>query len=307
MKRINYGDLEAFVAIARTGSFRKAAAERGISGPAMSQALRNIEEQLGVRLLNRTTRSIALTEAGEALLAQVSEAFNDIGEAIERVQSLRGEVAGRVRINAPAPAIKFILAPLVADFLKLYPAVSIELISDASFVDMVSKGFDAGVRFGSDIPRDMIAIPIGVPLQYVVIGSPGYLKQRGIPQHPQELMDHDCILFRFPGGSIFEWSFRKGKEEFSLTPEGRYIVNDAHLMVSAACADVGLARVLVDYAQAELNEGKLMTLLEDWTPPINQWSLYFPSRRQMPAALRAFVDFVKTHSTDKASDLTNVI
>lgn len=294
--RINFSDLEAFVAIARAGSFRKAAAERGVSGPAMSQALRNVEEQLGMRLLNRTTRSIALTQAGETLLNHAGQAFDNIGAAVDAVQQLRNEVAGRVRINAPAPAIEFILAPLIPEFLKAYPGVSVELISDASFIDMVSAGFDAGVRFGSDIARDMIAVPIGCPLRYVIVGSPGYFEERRVPEHPKELVNYECIQFRFPGGSIFDWSFRKGDESFELTPKGPYTVNDARHAVSAARAGIGMARVLIDYAKPDVDSGMLVQVLNDWTPPINRWSLYYPSRKQMPAALRAFVDFVKAQS-----------
>lgn len=294
MRRVNYADLEAFIAIARTKSFRKAAAERGVSGPAMSQSLRNIEEQLGVRLLNRTTRSIALTEAGEALLSRVSHAFDDIGGAIEFVQSLQGEVAGRVRINSPAPAVKYILAPLVEKFLKLYPAVSFELISDASFVDVVGEGFDAGVRFSCDIPKDMVAIPIGRPLNFAILASPSYLKKHGEPKHPLEISDHECILFRFPGGSLYEWTFFNGEEQYEFTPEGRYIVNDSQVMINAACADLGLIRALIDYARTEIDNGDLVQVLTDWTPAVDQWSLYFPSRKQMPAALRAFIDFIKS-------------
>ncbi|VUD64451.1 HTH-type transcriptional regulator PgrR [Thalassocella blandensis] len=296
VRRVNYSDLEAFITIARTRSFRKAATERGVSGPAMSQALRNLEEQLGVRLLNRTTRSIALTEAGEALLARASHAFEDIGDALEHVQSLQGEVAGRIRINAPAPATRFILAPLVEDFIKQHPAVSFELISDASFVDVVGEGFDAGVRFACDIPKDMIAIPIGAPLHFVILGSPSYFEQHGVPQHPLDIMEHECILFRFPGGSLYEWTFSKGKEEYEFIPEGRYTLNDSHVMISAACAGVGLIRALVDYAQEEIHTGKLVQVLNEWTPAVDQWSLYVPSRKQMPAALRAFIDFIKSRN-----------
>ncbi|WP_404420370.1 LysR family transcriptional regulator [Thalassospira australica] len=293
MKKLNFGDLEAFVAIAKAGSFRKAAIDRGVSGPAMSQALRNLEEQLGVRLLNRTTRSIALTEAGEQLLGKLSIAFETIGSAVEATKTQHGNVTGRLRINAPAPAVEFVLAPVVPEFLAAYPGVSVELISDANRVDMVGEGFDAGVRFGRDIDADMIAVPIGGALRYIVAGSPDYLSRRGVPGHPKELVEHDCIRFRFPSGNIFDWSFRKGEEEYTLTPDGPYTVNDAHHAVRAACAGVGLSWTLIDFARPDIEAGRLVQLLDDWTPYINPWSLYYPSKRHMPAALRAFIDFLK--------------
>lgn len=296
MRRINFSDLEAFVAIVRAGSFRKAAAERGVSGPAMSQALQNIEDQLGMRLLNRTTRSIALTEAGDMLMSRVSISFDNIREAVDAVQSLRGETVGRLRINAPMPAVDFVLSPLLPAFLKTYPGVSVELIADNSLVDMVSEGFDAGVRYGSDIARDMIAVPIGKPLKYIVVGAPDYFAAHEMPVHPRDLLNHDCIKIRFPGGAYFEWDFRKGDEEFNLLPDGRFTTSDARRAISAALSGVGLAFIIDGYALPELETGKLVQVLEDWTPATNRWSLYYPSRRQMPAALRAFIDFVKQHA-----------
>lgn len=301
MRRVSLGDLEIFAAIARARSFRKAAIERGVSASALSQVLRNLEERLGVRLLNRTTRSVSLTEAGEALLRRLRPALQDVDQAIEAVYAFRRTPAGTLRINAPAPAVEFVLGPLIAPFLAAYPDIAFEIISDAAYVDIVESGFDAGVRFGEELARDMIAVPLGPPLDYAVVAAPGYLAKHGRPAEPDDLLGHNCIRHRFPGGTIFEWSFKKADREVSITPEGRLTVNDSRQVIRAAREGVGLARVLVDYVQAELQAGQLVRVLQDWCPLLSSWFLYYPSRRQMPPAMRAFLDFIKA-PTDRPAD-----
>lgn len=293
MRSVSLSELEIFAAIARARSFRRAATERGVSASALSQALRNLEERLGVRLLNRTTRSVALTEAGEALLRRLRPALDDVGEAIAAVYAFRGTPAGTLRINAPAPAVEFILGPLIAPFLEAYPDITLEIVTDAAFIDIVESGFDAGVRFGEELARDMIAVPLGPPLDYAVLAAPAYLAKRGRPAGPDDLIGHTCIRQRFPGGSIFEWRFEKAGRAVSIHPEGRLTVSDSRQAIRAAREGVGLARTLVDYARDDLKAGRLVRVLQDWCPPLPSWFLYYPSRRQLPPAMRAFLDFIK--------------
>ncbi len=203
MRRPNLAELEVFAAVAEARSFRGAAAERGVSASALSQTIRNLEERIGVRLLNRTTRSVAPTEAGEKLLRRLRGALREVAEAVDHIDDYRRKPTGTVRINAPAPAIEFVLAPLAKAFLDEYPDVALELISDAAKIDIVDSGFDAGVRFGEELARDMIAVPLGPPLQYIVIGAPAYFAHHGMPSGPDDLLRHACIRQRFPGGTIF--------------------------------------------------------------------------------------------------------
>jgi DNA-binding transcriptional LysR family regulator len=247
---------------------------------------------MGVRLLNRTTRSVAPTEAGERLLERLRPALAEITEAVDTVNGFRQRPTGTVRINAPVPAIEFILAPIAKAFLETHPDVSLELISDAARVDIVDGGFDAGVRFGEDLARDMIAVPLGGPLRYLVLGTPEYLERHGRPQKPEELLRHRCIRHRFPGGSIFVWRFEKGGREVTITPEGPLTVNDPHIGLRAGLDGIGLVRLVEDYVRPAIEDGRLMPVLEDWCPRLPSWFLYYPSRRQMPSALRAFLDFL---------------
>lgn len=293
MKSVNIGDLETFTAIARCGSFRKAATERGVSASALSQTMRQLEDRLGVRLLNRTTRSVALTQAGERLLGRLSPALDQVHEAVDEVNSFRQTPTGTVRINAPAPAVEHILAPLITPFLQEYPELGLEIISDAAMVDIVAGGFDAGVRFGKQLARDMIAVPLGPSLRYVVVGSPSYLALHGTPRKPADLLAHACIRQRFPGGTIFNWEFEKASKTETITPEGRLTLNDARHIAQAATDGLGLGRVLEEFVRPPLFEGRLVEVLADWSPRIPSWYLYYVSRRHTPAALRAFLDFIR--------------
>lgn len=298
MKGPNLAELEVFTAVAEARSFRKAATDRGVSASALSQSLRNLEERLGVRLLNRTTRSVAPTEAGEQLLRRLRPALSEVSEAVDAVNSFRQKPTGTVRINAPAPAIEFILAPMAKPFLEAYPDVALELISDAAKVDIVDSGFDAGVRFDQELARDMIAVPLGQSLRYVIIGNPHYLAAQGTPAEPDDLLQHFCIRQRFPGGTIFSWRFERDGRSVTIVPAGRLTVNDAHQAVRAAGDGLGLARVLEDYAAPLIETGRVVTVLDDWCPRVPSWFLYYPSRRQMPSAMRAFLDFIASRRRD---------
>lgn len=285
-------ELEAFAAVARARSFRGAAAARGVSASALSLTIRHLEERLGLRLLHRTTRAVAPTEAGERLLERLGPALDDIGAALDMLNAYRDKPRGSLRINAPLPAIDFCLAPLVGPFLAAHPDVSLELISDAARVDIVESGFDAGVRFGEDLARDMIAVPLGGPLRYLVLGAPGYLARHGRPLVPEDLLAHRCVRHRFPGGGLFAWDFEKAGRALSLTPEGPLTVNDPRLALRAGIEGLGLVRLMEDYARDALAAGLLEPVLEDWCPVQPGWFLYYPGRRRVSSALRAFLDVV---------------
>jgi DNA-binding transcriptional LysR family regulator len=255
-----------------------------------------LEEALGIRLLNRTTRSVAPTEAGARLLARLAPALDDIREALEDLDQLRDTPSGLIRINAPAPAVEHVLCPLVFDFMDRHPDVKVEIVSDAALIDIVERGFDAGVRFGRQLAQDMIATPLGPPLRYAIVCSPAYSDARGTPLSPQDLISHDCIRRRFPGGSLATWEFEKDGESLSIAPEARLTLGSAHQEVQAALAGQGIAHVFDTYAKPYLDDGRLIELMPDWSPRLPSWFLYYPNRRHPSAAMRAFLGHVKANS-----------
>lgn len=286
-------DLELFAAIARHGSFRRAASERKVSTSLASQGMRKLEDQLGVVLLRRTTRSVAPTAAGAELLASLEPGLRQIQDAVERINLHRGSPIGTLRINAPAPIAQFLLAPLAARFTRDHPDVAIEIVAEAARQDIVLEGFDAGVRFGKDVPQDMVAVRIGQAQRYAIVASPAYLEERPAPRTPRELAAHECIRRRFPGGSLQAWEFQRRTAKVEV-PVGRIVVNDAQIAVNAAVAGGGLAYVHEQYVQRELAAGDLVRLLEAWSPGIGLPYLYYPRQRYLSAALRAFVDLART-------------
>lgn len=285
--------LEIFEDVVRYGGFRAAAVKRGVSSPAISQSIGVLEEALGIRLLNRTTRSVAPTEAGERLLKRLKPALHDIRTAIDDLNQLRESPSGTIRINAPGPAVDHVLCPLVLRFMETYPEVSVEIISDATIVDIVKQGFDAGVRFGNQLDQDMIAMPLGPPLRYAIVASPDYLRKNGRPILPHDLIDHDCIRRRFPGGTMVTWRFAKDTEELEISPKGRLTLSSAHQELQAALAGSGIAHVFEDYVREYVEQGKLVELLIDWKQKLPSWYLYYPNRRHTSAAMRAFLDHVR--------------
>jgi DNA-binding transcriptional LysR family regulator len=292
MKDIDLRDLDAFVAVARTRNFRRAATEQNVSVSSLSQRLRELEERLGVRLMNRTTRSVALTEAGELLLARVGPAISDVGAALAEVRGLRGVPSGRLRINAPPPAIDLVLAPMVAPFLEAYPQIDLEIVSDTTFIDIVADGFDAGVRYGEHLAQDMIAVSLGPPQRYAVVASPHYVAKHGRPKHPKDLLRHVGVRIRFGRGAIRDWEFEKAGRVVKVAPTGRLIVNYPGLAMRAALDGVGFWPTFEGYVRDEVKSGELVSVLEDWCAPFPGPFLYYPSRRQPPPALAAFVAFV---------------
>lgn len=294
MKRIDPADLSVFLAIATHRSFRKAATELGLTASALSHSLRNLEERLDLRLINRTTRSVALTEAGQRLFNRVSPAFRDISDALEDLNSFRGAPVGALRINAAKTSAELVLLPLVTRFLRAFPDVSVDIVVDDGLVDVVAGGFDAGVRFGESIAGDMIAVPLGPRQRTAIVAAPDYLQTREIPQHPRDLLSLPCIRYRFADGRFYRWEFERGGTELEIEVDGPLTLDDQDLMVDAALAGAGIAYVFEGLVDRHLAEGRLVRLLEDWCPYYPGFFLYYPGRRQLPAALRAFVDFIKT-------------
>jgi DNA-binding transcriptional LysR family regulator len=292
MAEFELRDLEAFTAVARTRNFRRAAIEQRVSVSSLSQRLRDLEERLGVRLMNRTTRSVALTEAGELLLARVEPAIRDVSEAIGQVRGLRDVPSGRLRINAPMPAVELVLAPMVAPFLKQYPQVELDIVAETSLIDIVKEGFDAGVRYEEHLAQDMIAISLGPPERFVVVASPGLIAEHGRPKHPKDLLDLPCLLTRFPSGAQVEWEFEKTGRAVNITPKGRFFSANSTLQMRAALDGVGFCMTFEGFVRDFVKAGSLVSVLDDWCPPYPGPFLYYPSRRQPPPALRAFVTFV---------------
>lgn len=293
MERADLSDLAAFACIARRRNFRRAAQELGVSPSALSHGLRGLEARLGVRLLNRTSRSVAPTEAGAALLERLTPALSEIGEAVAAATAFGEGVSGRLRINAPRSACRLVLAPVIARFLKAHPGVRVELVADDALRDVVGEGFDAGVRFGETLAQDMIAVPLGGPTEFAVVATSGYLAARGAPATPQDLTDHVCVRQRFPSGALFDWEFEKDGAEIRIAVEGPLTVSDQELALDAALQGGGLAYVFTALAAPAMAEGRLSRVLEDWLPPTAGFYLYHSSRRQTPPALRAFLDLIR--------------
>jgi DNA-binding transcriptional LysR family regulator len=292
MSDLDLRDLSIFLAVARTRNFRRAAVELQVSVSSLSQRLRDLEERLGVRLLHRTTRSVALTEAGELLRTKVAPAMGDVNAALQQVRSLSAIPAGRLRINAPAPVADLVLAPMVTPFLQRYPDIQLEIIAETSLIDIVAEGFDAGIRYGEHLAQDMIAISLGPPERYAVVASPQYVAQHGRPSVPQDLLQHCCIRTRFASGALLEWEFEKDGREVRVAPEPALIANYSRLGIEAAEGGLGFFMTFEGYIQEAVTAGRLVSVLEDWLPPFPGPFLYYPSRRQPPPALAAFVAFV---------------
>jgi DNA-binding transcriptional LysR family regulator len=298
MPPLALSDLEAFAAVARHRSFRQAAIERGVSPSLLSQVVRRLEDQLGVQLLHRTTRSVTATQAGEILLSGLEPAFAGITQAVDEVRGLRARPAGRVRINAPLPVVHLLLAPMVADFLAAYPDIELEISSDNALIDVLGQGFDAGVRYGEDLAQDMVAIPLHRPSRRTVVASPAHLARVGRPDHPRVLPEHNLIAYRFPRGSIHHWEFARDGEAYTVLPKGSLTVNDPILGLRAAVNGVGFAWMFDDYVRPHIEAGRLVSVLDEWSAPMPAPFLYFSSRRNVPPPLRAFIDFVRDRAAD---------
>ena len=292
MDRLDLSALDSFAAVARHRNFRKAAVERGVSASTLSLTVRELETRLGVRLFHRTTRSVALTDAGQALLTRISPALAEIGEAMTEARAAQAEPSGPLRINAPEPAVELVLAPLITAFLARHPAVRVELVAEARLVDIVASGFDAGVRWGESLAQDMVAVPLGPPQCYRVAAAPGLIDRVGAPRHPRDLLDRPCLRVRFPSGAVPPWEFERKGEEVRISPTGPVIANSTALLLRAALDGLGFIQSFDGYLAPHLESGALVEVLPEWAEPFPGPYLYYPSRRTLPSALRAFVDFV---------------
>jgi DNA-binding transcriptional LysR family regulator len=283
-------DLTLFLAVAERLSFARVAIERGLSRSAVSHSIRALEEQLDVRLFNRTTRSVTLTEIGAALFERIGPAIDTIATAIEAIDAFRHEPRGTLRLNMSRGAAS-LMEPLIAPFLTAYPQVRLEIVTNDAFVDIVRDGFDAGIRFGEQLAGDMIAVPFGGAERYAVVATQDYFGRHRPPLEPADLVGHNCIGRRFPGGALYAWEFEKAERSLSVQVDGRTVFDDNGLILKAARAGLGLALVFEDEAMHFVKDGSLVRVLEDWCPPFPGYHLYYSSRRQMPMTLRAFIDF----------------
>ena len=294
MRREELADLNAFAAVAEERSFTRAAAKLGTSQSALSFTVRRLEERLGVRLLSRTTRSVAPTEAGERLLRTLGPALDKIGEELAALSELREKPAGTIRITAGEHAAQAVLWPALATLLPQYPDIKVELIVDYGLTDIVAERYDAGVRLGEQVARDMIAVRIGPDFRWAVVGAPSYFAKRTRPKRPQDLTAHDCINLRLPTyGGLFAWEFEKRGRELKVRVEGQLVFSNLALRLNAALAGLGLAYLPEDQVQTHLAAGRLIRVLDDWCAPFSGYHLYYPSRRQSTPAFALLVDALR--------------
>ena len=294
MQRGNLDDLLAFLAVGRERSFTKAAAKLGVSQSALSHTIRELEARLGVRLLTRTTRSVSPTEAGERLLHTLGPRFEEIDAELAALSELREKPAGTIRITATDYAADTILWPKLTKFLRQCPDIKVEIIIDYGLTDIVAQRFDAGVRSGEQVAKDMIAVRIGPDMRMAVVGAPSYFRNRSEPKKPQDLIGHNCINLRLPThGGLYAWEFEKGARELKVRVEGQLVFNGTFQMLNAALAGFGLAYVPEDLAQPHLAKGRLQRVLEDWCPPYSGYHIYYPSRRQSTPAFALLVETLR--------------
>lgn len=304
MKGSEFTQLSAFATIADCGSFVRAAAQLGVSPSALSQTIRNLEERLGVRVLNRTTRSVALTDAGEKLLARIQPALHELDDAVEVVNAFRGRPAGTLRVNVPRVAATMVIEPLLGRFLTDYPEIVLEITADDALADIVAGGFDAGIRLGEQLQQEMVAVKLGGQMRQIAVAAPDYIARHGRPKTPRDLHAHRCINLREnASGRLHRWQFKRDKQVFEVAVDGPLIVNDVGLGVRAAIDGVGIAYPLAYQAAPSIRDGRLVTLLEEWSPPIPGLFLYYPSRRQVPAALRVFIEYLQAELASATPDV----
>jgi DNA-binding transcriptional LysR family regulator len=296
MRGTEFAEMSAFAAIAEHRSFARAATQLGIGRSTLSQNLRALEERLGVRLLNRTTRSVALTEAGARLLARVRPSLAELNAAVSELAGYRQGPTGLLRIAVQPPVSTLLIEPILARFLREYPGIQLDIAVIKMPADIVAEGFDAGIRIGEQIERDMITMRVMGEVRFLVVASPDYLARDPRPQTPRDLRHHDCIRNRLPNGAIFGWDFEKNGRALHAMVEGRLIVNDIELSIRAVRDGLGLAYLLYDYIAADLETGRLVPLLEDWSPRLSGFFLYHSSRRHIAAPLQAFIAFLKTEA-----------
>jgi DNA-binding transcriptional LysR family regulator len=295
MERENASDLIAFLAVARERSFTRAAAKLGISQPALSQIVRNLEERLGVRLLSRTTRSVAATQAGERLVQALGPKFDEMDVELAALGELRERPAGNVRITSTEYAAEAILMPALAKILPNYPDIKVEVILDYGLTNIIAQQYDAGIRPGEMVAKDMIAVRVGPDLRMAVVGAPSYFERHKKPRTPQDLTNHNCINLRLPthGGSLYAWEFEKSGRELHVRVEGQLVFNGADALLKAALKGLGLAYLTEPHVQPFLTTGRLIRVLSDWCPPFSGYHLYYPSRRQRSPAFSLLLEALR--------------
>lgn len=296
MRQDQLDGLVTFVCVAEHSSFSAAAVRLGVSPSAVSQVIRNLERRLGVALFNRTTRSVGLTEAGIGFLAKVQPAVNVLTSAALELGDTTGSPSGLLRLNVPRSAYMSILQPMLSAFLEAYPQIDLEIGMENAFVDIVRLGFDAGIRFGDFVEHDMVAVKVGPKVRMRIIASPDYLARHGTPEHPTDLLNHNCICFRSSGGVIERWDLVKGKESLQLPVRGRLIVNDSAALVQSALDGNGIGYMISGYIDRFIERGELVSLFEDWGPELPGFTLYYSDRRSVTRKLRALIDFLRDPS-----------
>ncbi|MGN6141967.1 MAG: LysR substrate-binding domain-containing protein [Mesorhizobium sp.] len=301
--KIDLGDLNAFVTVARAGGFRDGARTSGVSASGLSEAVRRLETGLGVRLLNRTTRSVAPTEAGKGLLDRLGPALTEVEAALDAVNGFRDQPAGTLKLNVPVSAARLVLPNIIPPFLAAYPDIRLEIVTEESFVDVLAAGCDAGIRYDERLEQDMIAVPIGPRTQrFACTASPTYLDRHGRPDHPRDLLAHACLRARFPSGATPTWEFERGSEVVRIDPAGPLIVRAGgatDLAVDAAIAGTGIVYLFEDWLRPHLDSGLLEGVLEPWWQSFSGPFLYYPGRRLVPPPLRAFIDFVRASAAER--------
>lgn len=298
--RFALNELDAVIAVARRGSFRQAAIDLDVSTTALSNTIAQLEARLESRLFNRTTRSVAITEAGRVFLEQVGPALQDLRAALDAVRSHSAGPSGTLRINTFASAARSALLPLVMELLQQHPKVHIDLVTEGRLVDIVADGFDFGVRSASLVPNDVIVIPIGQPQRYAVVGSPAYFEKHGTPRTPGELLKHQCIRVRLPNGAIFPWQFERGGEVIRLEVNGPLTLDESSVVKVAVQQGMGLGFFMEQDVHDEIRSGQFVRALEAWTPPRDRLCLYYPNRRNPSAAAKAFIDLARARQAEQA-------
>ena len=293
MHRSGLVELEAVLAVARRGSFRAAAAELGMSTSAVSNAIAGLEARLGSRLFHRNTRSVSLTEAGRRFADRITPALMEIRSASEEINAQDQSLTGTLRINASVGAAQMIFEPLVLAFMRRHPGMTVDIVTEARLVDIVAAGFDAGIRLEESVPRDMIAVPIGGDQRLVVVGAPSYFEHHPRPRVPGDLSAHACIRLRLSHGGIYRWELERHGESVAVDVQGPLILDEMRMIAQAARAGMGLAFMSEWYVAEDLAAGRLLQVLDDWTPPFPGMRLYYPGHRHVPAALRAFIELIR--------------
>ncbi|HEX8624367.1 MAG TPA: LysR family transcriptional regulator [Allosphingosinicella sp.] len=291
--RSDLADLVYFLALGKHRSFRRAGVELGVTASALSHALKGLETRLGIRLLNRTSRSVTLTAAGEELRAAISNPYEAIQDAVERLNRFRDAPAGRIRINASEHAAALLLAPVLPTFVDRYPEVELDLDINNHLVDVVELGFDAGIRYGGTVPEDMVAQRISSDVRWVVVGSPAYLERFGTPRHPDDLLQHRCLRFRLGDDRVYHWEFERADETIDVDAPGTLMLNDTEVVISLAAQGAALAYLPEPSVAQQLAAGTLETVLDEWAPMGPGFHIYYTSRRQVPTGLRLLIELIR--------------